>query len=710
MARSKKSLKKIQSLVFIMLITIVLGITATYAWFSTQRDVEIAGMRLNVEVAESLQISLDGEIWSQSINIADMRQFYGTYQETGEEGFAVYQAKKVADGGNENYVPTELLPVSTAGEVANGKLKFVQGTVGTNVDGTQSLTGITACSETDITTDADIDDKEDNNADHPYFVFDMYLRNISAKTTGVDELKLNRFSRVDINYVNQQEGRGKSGTGLEYSARIGFVIYGNTVSVTAQDDATLGTVGEQIRGLTSDNTEVPAIWEPNDKEHTQYVVNNNGRGITSLKQAVTTYGIKSAIAEQAAPNNKVANVSADTDANGDGVEDTNANLVAVKTFKPAYTDVNTGTTAATVITDINGNNVGIEPNQISKVRVYIWLEGQDPDCVDMASTGDKISLDLKLTKDKTTLTEENSYAEGGGSGSGSDSSNGITAAQIYAMTAEEKKAIYGARVTNYESINETNYGANINWRIYHSDGSNIYLIAEDYVENTYWPTGKGGTPIKAEGLHNTTYGGRLVDIVEGTDYTGTADIASDIKTKLLSNYTYTSTEYNAKATAYLLDTNQWANFKDSNGYASFAVGAPTIELFAASYNATHPERTIDIDVAQSIYDSSYGYRIKWSDEADYSWFEEEGSISGISLEDDLYVKNDKTKASGYWVAAPSALGSDYMWNVQSAMSWGLVYASYYDDYGNNGVLPLVSLNSSVQIEMQEDGETFKIVE
>ena len=119
MARSKKSLKKIQSLIFLMLITMVLAITATYAWFSTQRDVEIAGMRLNVEVAESMQISLDGEKWTQSIQIADMRQFYGTYNVSGDEGFAVFQAKT----GNQNYVPTELVPVSTAGEVAGGKLQ-----------------------------------------------------------------------------------------------------------------------------------------------------------------------------------------------------------------------------------------------------------------------------------------------------------------------------------------------------------------------------------------------------------------------------------------------------------------------------------------------------------------------------------------------------------------------------------------------------------
>ena len=84
MARTKKSLKKIQGLIFLMLITLIFGITATYAWFSTQRDVEIAGMRLNVEVAESMQISLDGEKWAQSIQIADMRQFYGTYNASGD--------------------------------------------------------------------------------------------------------------------------------------------------------------------------------------------------------------------------------------------------------------------------------------------------------------------------------------------------------------------------------------------------------------------------------------------------------------------------------------------------------------------------------------------------------------------------------------------------------------------------------------------------
>ena len=111
MKRSARSIRKIRMLILLMLVTLILMITATYAWFSTQRDVEITGMRLNVEVAESMQISLDGETWTQSITIKDMKQFYGTYTGTGDS-VAIYQAKKPDNGGNQNYVPKELLPVS----------------------------------------------------------------------------------------------------------------------------------------------------------------------------------------------------------------------------------------------------------------------------------------------------------------------------------------------------------------------------------------------------------------------------------------------------------------------------------------------------------------------------------------------------------------------------------------------------------------------
>ena len=409
MRRKLKNEKKISGLLIFMLLTAILAITATYAWFSTQRDVEVSGMRLNVEVAESLQISLDGEIWTQSIQIANMRQFYGTYTGTGDS-FAIYQAKKPDAGGNTNYVPTELLPVSSAGEVANGKLQFVQGTIENNADGTTKLKGITACSENDLTATETVANRQNGNAQHPYLVFDMYLRNISAKTTGLDELLLNAGSAVWVNSGTaddgDQEGAGVAGTGLEYSARVGMVVYGNTISTTATNTQTK-TIGQQIRELTAKGDEVAAIWEPNHKEHTAYVVANNGRGITSTSEEVDTYGVKVAVASAA--TKEIANINATND----------ANLVAVDTFTPDYTTAEGGVDEKTIITNTAGNNLGIAPNQISKVRIYVWLEGQDPDCIDLASTGDKLNVTLKLTKDQTTTTDKNTYV-GDGTGSGNE--------------------------------------------------------------------------------------------------------------------------------------------------------------------------------------------------------------------------------------------------------------------------------------------------
>ena len=40
-------------------------------------------------------------------------------------------------------------------------------------------------------------------------------------------------------------------------------------------------------------------------------------------------------------------------------------------------------------------------NSIMKARVYIWLEGQDPDCNDTASTGRAFDIAIGFTKPAT---------------------------------------------------------------------------------------------------------------------------------------------------------------------------------------------------------------------------------------------------------------------------------------------------------------------
>ena len=447
MKRTKKSQSRSKFLFVLIILTAILSITATYAWFSTQRDVEIVGMRINVEVAESLQISLDGETWVQSIDIDNMRQLYGTYGVTGK-----HQAKTT----NTNYVPTELLPVSSDGTVTSGKLNFVTG----KIEG-KKLSDISACNEDSITNNpSNVANKEGtagaNNAAHPYLVFDMYLRNISAKeydslnpTLTRDTLKLDKGSRVwvDDSASNSEtdEGVGKKDVGLEASARVGFILYGNTVDINATDTTTTPpgggaavttTVGEQVRGITSLATDKAAIWEPNHLYHTTYVVSNDDR-ITQETAYDEDTGIVTGDDYVTLPiqstktSGSIEDVTIVSGTNVAAAGTTGKDLASgVVPFRPAYYPKDRGTLgaegyapagvkSATAIHNTSGNSapnyLQLMPNTISKVRVYIWLEGQDPDCVDFASTGGRLDVILKFIKDATDTVQKPSYV-GDGSG------------------------------------------------------------------------------------------------------------------------------------------------------------------------------------------------------------------------------------------------------------------------------------------------------
>jgi len=440
MKRTKASQKKIKMLFILIILLAILSITATYAWFSTQRDVEITGMRLNVEVAESMQISLDGQTWVQSIEIANMRQFYGTYGGTLADGSTPHQAVGDADGkGNANYVPTELLPVSTDGTVTDGILKFVQGTIIG-----KKLIDVAKCNEEDtVTTTKKISEKEAANALHPYLVFDMYLRNVSAKAEGqTDQLILNTGSHVWTSTTSRQdEGPSVQATGLEYSARVGFILYGNTYKITDGDTVdgegnVTQTIGEKVRAIAPTGTEKVAIWEPNDLHHTVYVYNNDAR-IKALSptafpadglfpSSYTTLPILNSVGGTVQADGSIADAGTVDDIT-DATDTDSLKTTGFAVMKPTYSLEETvdgddtlpaGTRVQQNITHIDGTGLGLKANTMSKVRVYIWLEGQDPDCVDLASTGGKLDIDLKFTKGTTTVTKPTYTGTGVAAGGG----------------------------------------------------------------------------------------------------------------------------------------------------------------------------------------------------------------------------------------------------------------------------------------------------
>ena len=242
--------------------------------------------------------------------------------------------------GNKNQIPTVMEPVSTVGEMnTDGTMKMFSGKV------TSSNTG-----ELQLVSEALTDAKGKGDTAGKYITFDVFLK--------VDEdsmLSLTKDSNATVK-------KGDTSKGLEYATRTAFCVLGNT---------TAGAGLDQIQTL---NTNAAShIWEPNYDSHTAAGVANakDNYGITTTAptatDAVEYYGIKSAI-ETAVPL-----ASKDT--------------TYFTKVTPEYQ------TKTTVEKDVELFQLKAG---ITKVRIYMWVEGQDVDCENTAS-GSNIAFDVKFS-------------------------------------------------------------------------------------------------------------------------------------------------------------------------------------------------------------------------------------------------------------------------------------------------------------------------
>lgn len=166
-----------------------------------------------------------------------------------------------------------------------------------------------------------------------YIAFDLYI-------------KLDSKSLFNLDSTSTVDGQYNS----ELASRISFTHLGTAPANQPNSALALSAKINQ------------KIWEPNSKEHTSFVLGNNA----SLEnQKVEYYGVKQEISS--------------------GIDPTSSNeaLSKVETvdFADSTTDLNLFTLEA----------------GISKIRVYIWLEGQDVDCNNDVSSG-KIITNLKFEK------------------------------------------------------------------------------------------------------------------------------------------------------------------------------------------------------------------------------------------------------------------------------------------------------------------------
>lgn len=246
---------------------------------------------------------------------------------------------------------------------------------------------------------------------------------------------------------------------------------------------------------------------------------------------------------------------------------------------------------------------------------------------------------------------------------------------------ENPTEYYGKSITNYEANGVTD------WKIFYSDGKNVYLIASYYVDVSKLPTTKEGH--KPENT-NSSYpkAAPFNNIIN--DYKGSANITDD-KIKALNNdyfsKGYVSINNNMKAVAYMLDTEIWSSFKTEK--AEYVVGSPTVEMLMASYSKKY---NVDYRV-KALRD--IGYVI--SKDGGANW---DNYYSGIlNKSDKLYVLSNSSGAYAMVLASPSNSGIS---NVMHVSLYGGVSFNGYNA-NNFGLRPIVCLKSDIQLEEDEDG-------
>lgn len=244
---------------------------------------------------------------------------------------------KVTYTGNTNQLPKEtatIKPTSTIGEIdgATGFMKMFVGTVESNDAGNYILTAQRS-TETKSTTTGD------------FVVFDLFFQTNAAAT-----VYLTSSSSVIA---------PKTATGIQNAARVAFVEQGNVAA---------GTDADTIRALKNDGSVPAIIWEPNNDVHTA----------AAVKHAFDVYQINTQ--QEGASQLAYKGVKA-------AIEDTK-NIPLNSDAAEYFADVrpNISTTAAGILPTEYKRLFDLRAG-VTKVRIYMWVEGQDVDCEDNASGG-----------------------------------------------------------------------------------------------------------------------------------------------------------------------------------------------------------------------------------------------------------------------------------------------------------------------------------
>lgn len=378
-------------LIFFSILTIIV-ISATYAWYISLRQVYITSLDLRIDTNLNLLLSLDGKNWDNVVFIDEK-----TYNDP----------KNVYPENTNAWSEVGLIPMSTTGRIdldASRLVLYQKIGMNTTAGGYRLLANrVSNYGATERLG---------------YIAFDLFIKNFSSKkyTEEVDYLSEEAVYLGKSSIVKVAENGGVPNKGIENSVRVAFAIIGRISRMT--DDVNQitsiscnhdGNGNSLIIDGTTGLCDKAIIWEPNDKIHTEGALRwfnssclkrfdqnidlptSYGSSCPSIKnnEYYPTYAIDHDIGEK-------DHVDIYDGARYNGYQGSGNFLKETKYFTDSD-KVLSGLQRKAIFT--------LAPNSITKVRIYVYLEGQDIDNYEYAQDGKKISIEFGFTKDRFTEDE-----------------------------------------------------------------------------------------------------------------------------------------------------------------------------------------------------------------------------------------------------------------------------------------------------------------
>ena len=406
--KDKIHAEKIRYYVFASILAGITFISSTYAWFIGLQEVTVEDFEIDIASTDSLLLSLDGENWDSTISFNKDDIYDKAYKLPNDENGKVVHPY--------NWPKTGIVPLSTIGEMdANSSKMILYGKA--SMSATPGGYKLIASRINNYGAPVLHGEKIQRG----YLAFDLFIKNFSG-THYIEELNPRNEEAVYLTYDSTVTlgSLGVEGTGIENSVRVAFGHVGR-VSAFNQDPSVITAISctnsdDSLKGTENYVTGIcrqASIWEPNDTVHLEsaiawynkscllrvgedntlrdsYIIGSSCRKIED-GTTIPTYAVAKEI---------LADDCVDI-YDGEAYNSYDTSIVNKLLAFPYFTDsmkLQKGTDRQTLFT--------LAPNSITKLRIYIYLEGQDIDNYDLAAGGRQVKVNFGFTKARFDSEDE----------------------------------------------------------------------------------------------------------------------------------------------------------------------------------------------------------------------------------------------------------------------------------------------------------------